>query len=116
MTVLAEQIPPLTRSERAPLDRCLDTVLDAALALNRVVGAVVVVAQSGDIVYQRAVGFADRETRKPMRPNTIFRFASLAKPVVSAAAPASPLLPAESSIPIPILLAVQEWPVPHRIS
>jgi len=86
MTVLAEQIPPLTGSERAPLDGCLDIVLDAALALNRVVGAVVVVAQSGDIVYQRAVGFANRETRKPMRLNTIFRFASLAKPVVSAAA------------------------------
>ena len=54
--------------------------------MNRVVGAVVVVAQSGDIVYQRAAGFADRETRKSMQLNTIFRFASLTRPIVSAAA------------------------------
>ena len=79
MTVLAEQIPSLARSQRAPLDRYLDTAIDIALGMDRVVGAVVIVAQSGDIVYQRAAGFADRETRKSMQLNTIFRFASLTK-------------------------------------
>ena len=44
MTVLAEQIPTLARSQRAPLDRYLDTAIDTAHAMNRVVGAVVVVA------------------------------------------------------------------------
>jgi CubicO group peptidase (beta-lactamase class C family) len=86
MTVLAEQIPNLARSQRPSLDRSLDTVIDTTLAMNRVVGTVVVVAQSGDIIYQRAAGFAERETKKPIRLDTIFRFASMTKPIVSAAA------------------------------
>jgi CubicO group peptidase (beta-lactamase class C family) len=86
MTVLAEQIPNLARSPHPALDRSLDTVIDTTLAMNPLVGTAVVVAHSGDIVYQRAAGFAERETRKPMRLDTIFRFASKTKPIVSAAA------------------------------
>jgi CubicO group peptidase (beta-lactamase class C family) len=74
----------LARSQRAALDRYLDIAIDTALAMNRLVGTVVVVAQFGDIVYQLAAGFAEREPRKPMRLNTIFRLASLTKPIVSA--------------------------------
>jgi hypothetical protein len=44
MTVLGEQIPNLARSQRPSLDRSLDTVIDTTLAMNRMVGAVVVVA------------------------------------------------------------------------
>jgi CubicO group peptidase (beta-lactamase class C family) len=84
MTVPAEQIPNLARSQRAALDRYLDIAIDTALAMNRLVGSVVVVAHFGDIVYELAAGFAEREPRKPMRLNTIFRLASLTKPIVSA--------------------------------
>jgi CubicO group peptidase (beta-lactamase class C family) len=38
------------------------------------------------MVYQRAAGFADRESGRPMRMDTLFRYASLTKPIVSAAA------------------------------
>jgi CubicO group peptidase (beta-lactamase class C family) len=44
------------------------------------------IALGGDIVYRRAAGFADRERRLLMRDDTIFRLASLTKPIVSAAA------------------------------
>jgi CubicO group peptidase (beta-lactamase class C family) len=46
----------------------------------------VLVARDGEIAYRRAAGFSDREARVPVRPDTLFRFASLTKIVVSAAA------------------------------
>jgi CubicO group peptidase (beta-lactamase class C family) len=64
----------------------LDNVISTALALNRIVGTVIMVAREGEIVYECAAGFADREVRRSARPDTIFRLASLTKPIVSAAA------------------------------
>ncbi|WP_163478941.1 serine hydrolase, partial [Klebsiella pneumoniae] len=37
-------------------------------------------------VYHRAAGMADREAGKPMALNTLFRLASVSKPIVSTAA------------------------------
>jgi len=69
----------------SPLAQELDHVTGTALALNRIVGTVILVAHRGEIVYRRAAGFADREVRRLARPDTIFRLASLTKPIVSAA-------------------------------
>lgn len=63
----------------------LDTVIERAIAERRIVGAVVLVARDGRLVYRRATGFADREAGAPMRENAIFRFASVSKPIVTAA-------------------------------
>lgn len=48
-------------------------------------GAVLLVARDGQIVYTRAVGQQDPETRKPMARDSIFRVYSMTKPVVSVA-------------------------------
>lgn len=64
----------------------LDAVIDTALSEERIVGAVVLVARNGEVVYRRAAGSADRETGSPMREDTVFRLSSVTKPVVSAAA------------------------------
>ena len=64
----------------------LDAVMDAALAERRLVGGVVLVAQDGQTAYARAAGLADREAGTPVGLDTIFRYASLSKPIVSAAA------------------------------
>ena len=64
----------------------LDAVIDRALAEKRLVGAVVTVARDGEVVYERAAGFADREAGRAMTRDTIMRYASLTKPIVSAAA------------------------------
>ena len=63
----------------------IDAVVDAALAEKRLVGGVVLVADDGETVYARAAGHADREAGAPVSLDTIFRFASLTKPIVSAA-------------------------------
>lgn len=63
----------------------LDGVIERAVAEQRIVGAVVIVLRDGQEVYRRAAGFADREAARPMTRETIFRLASVTKPLVSAA-------------------------------
>jgi len=70
----------------AALPERLDAVLDRTLADVRVVGAVVLVARDGELRYARAAGLADREAGTPMREDTLFRLASVSKPIVTAAA------------------------------
>lgn len=64
----------------------LDAVLDRAIATGILAGAVVAVAVRGKPVYLRAVGHQDREAGLPMAEATIFRLASVTKPVVTIAA------------------------------
>jgi CubicO group peptidase (beta-lactamase class C family) len=64
----------------------IDAAIDTALKERRLVGAVVLVARDGTIVYRKAAGFADRERALPMREDAVFRLASLTKPLVTAAA------------------------------
>lgn len=64
----------------------IDSVIDSALAEQRLVGAVVLVRHKGRVIHQRAAGWADREARTPMRADALFRLASVSKPVVTAAA------------------------------
>ena len=64
----------------------LDAVVDRALAENRIVGGVVLVARDGALVYRRAARPADREEGHAMREGEVFRLASVTKPFVAAAA------------------------------
>lgn len=73
-------------SEYGSSANAIDGAIDKALREKRLVGAVVLVAQGGEIVYRRAAGMADREAGKPMACNTLFRLASVSKPIVSTAA------------------------------
>jgi CubicO group peptidase (beta-lactamase class C family) len=62
----------------------LDSVLDVAIAGRKIVGGVLIVSLQGQRVYERAVGYADREARRNTRLDTIFRWASLTKPLMAA--------------------------------
>lgn len=77
--------PAVTAAPPRP-DSPIDAAIDRALAERRLVGAVVLVARDGDVVYRRAAGYADREARRPMVEDALFRLASVTKPIVSAAA------------------------------
>jgi CubicO group peptidase (beta-lactamase class C family) len=68
------------------LAKRLDAAIDTALAERRIVGGQILVARDGEVAYARAAGHADRETGAPMRRETILRYASLSKPVVTVAA------------------------------
>ncbi|BBG69414.1 serine hydrolase domain-containing protein [Serratia marcescens] len=73
-------------NEYGSTGNAIDGAIEQALREKRLVGAVVLVAQGGEIVYRRAAGMADREAGKPMALNTLFRLASVSKPIVSTAA------------------------------
>lgn len=60
----------------------IDAAIDAALE-NRIVGCVIIVRQDGEEIYARAAGLADRESRTSMQRNTIFRLASVTKPIIA---------------------------------
>lgn len=64
----------------------VDQTIADAIAAERIVGAVTVVARDGEIIYRKAAGWFDREAGKPMFPEAIFRLASVTKPLVAATA------------------------------
>lgn len=64
----------------------VNEVIDRTLEEKRIVGTVVQVALGGNLVYSRPAGLADREQKRPMQENALFRYASVTKPVVSTAA------------------------------
>src|ERR1700738_1325798 len=49
-------------------------------------GAVVLIARNGKIALFEAYGFRDKDAKAPMKPDTIFRIASMTKPIVAVAA------------------------------
>ncbi|NMG64794.1 serine hydrolase [Azoarcus indigens] len=70
----------------APLLPAVQQAVRRALEEQRLVGAVVLVAHDGALIHHQAAGFADRESASPMRPDTLFRLASVSKPIVATAA------------------------------
>jgi CubicO group peptidase (beta-lactamase class C family) len=63
------------------IDRLLQDYVDR----NQIAGAVALVLQDGKPVYERAVGWSDKEAKRKMTTNTIFRIASQTKAITSAA-------------------------------
>ncbi|MGH9426570.1 MAG: serine hydrolase domain-containing protein, partial [Terriglobia bacterium] len=52
---------------------------------NRIAGAVSLIARHGKIAYFKAFGMANREDRKPMQTDHLFRICSMTKPITSVA-------------------------------
>jgi CubicO group peptidase (beta-lactamase class C family) len=68
------------------IERRLNQVIDQFIDSGKITGTVVLAYQHGKPVFRRAAGFADREAGKPVEFDTIFRLASLTKPIVAATA------------------------------
>jgi CubicO group peptidase (beta-lactamase class C family) len=64
----------------------VDTFLQQYVDSNRIAGAVALVIRDGQVVYERAVGWADREAGRRMAPSAMFRIASQTKALTSIAA------------------------------
>ena len=63
----------------------LDTVLEEHVNQQRVAGVVMLVLRDGKPIYERALGWSDKEAKRPMTVDTIFRIASQTKALTSAA-------------------------------
>lgn len=84
---LRAQIPaPAGRAafDRARLER-LGAYMKLSVDSQWVAGAVALVMRDGEVVFERAVGWADREAVRPMTTDAIFRIASQTKAVTSVA-------------------------------
>src|SRR5277367_2014339 len=64
----------------------LDQVIDHAIDERHIVGAAVIAARNGNIIYRREAGLGDRESFRSVQPNELFRLASMSKAIVSTAA------------------------------
>jgi CubicO group peptidase (beta-lactamase class C family) len=63
----------------------LDAALQAEITAGRLPGMVVAIARRGKVVYQKALGSANLQTREPLRTDAMFRLYSMTKPIASVA-------------------------------
>jgi CubicO group peptidase (beta-lactamase class C family) len=68
----------------APLAQ-LDAAVARAIEQRQMAGAVTLIARRGQIIHFSAQGFADLESARPMARDSIFRLASMTKPIASLA-------------------------------
>jgi len=64
----------------------LSEVLRADVTAGTIPGAVALIARNGQPAYYQAFGYAERTTLRAMQPTTVFRIASMTKPVTVVAA------------------------------
>jgi CubicO group peptidase (beta-lactamase class C family) len=81
-TVAGQKAPTTLSADRL---KRIDAVLQQYVDENRIGGAVGLVLQDGKPVYERAVGWTDKEAGVRMTPTTIFRIASQTKAITSVA-------------------------------
>jgi len=88
-SVLAQGLPKVGQPDAISFSkdrlRRLTEVFQSDVEKGAIPGAVVLIAQDGKIAYFEAFGFQDREKRIPMKPDSIFRIASMTKPITSVA-------------------------------
>ena len=63
----------------------IDDVMETAVNNNKIGGVVALVAKDGKIVYHKSFGKMDEAPDRPMRGDTIFRIASMSKPITATA-------------------------------
>jgi CubicO group peptidase (beta-lactamase class C family) len=63
----------------------LGTFFQGEIDKKAIPGAVLLVSREGKSVYLKALGYQDREKSIPMKPEAIFRIASMTKPITSVA-------------------------------
>ena len=61
-------------------------VLKADVEAKRLPGAVLLMARNGKIAFYDVVGYQDRDAQTPMKKDSIFRIASMSKPITTVAA------------------------------
>jgi CubicO group peptidase (beta-lactamase class C family) len=87
---LCESLPVASRPEQVGLSaqrlERVRTQMKADVEKSRIPGAVLLIARNGKIASFDAIGFQERKTQAPMKRDSIFRIASMSKPITSVAA------------------------------
>lgn len=88
--VFAAPLPNAAKPEAVGLSsqrlQRLTDAFNANVQSGKIPGAVVVVMRQGKVAYSQSFGFQDRAANSTMRPDSIFRIASMTKPITIVAA------------------------------
>jgi N-acyl-D-amino-acid deacylase len=76
ISVTGELVPQLV---------ALDDWMTAFMAEHEVPGGQLAMVRNGKLVYARGFGWADREAKEPVQPESLFRIASVSKPITAVA-------------------------------
>ena len=90
VSAFAEQPTPVSRPDQLgfAVDRLerVTSTFQGYVDSGQIPGAVVLIARKDKVAYFRTFGFRDREQKIAMTPDSIFRIASMTKPIVSVGA------------------------------
>jgi CubicO group peptidase (beta-lactamase class C family) len=84
LAVAAAPDPEDVGLSRERLER-IDAMLERRIAAGDLTGAVAVVGRRGQVAHVSMHGTMDLDTRRPMQADTLFRIASMTKPIVGVA-------------------------------
>src|ERR1039458_8009654 len=86
---LCQSLPVANRPEdlgmSSPRLERIRVQMNADIEGGRIPGAVLLIARNGKIAQLDALGFQERKSQTPMRTDSIFRIASMSKPITSVA-------------------------------
>ena len=68
-----------SRAEMGALDGWMKAFMDE----HKIPGGALAIARDGKVVYSRGFGWADRETKEAVQPESLFRIASVSKPITA---------------------------------
>jgi CubicO group peptidase (beta-lactamase class C family) len=76
---------PRATGRQDPKLQSLDDLMRSFVARNNVPGAALAVTRRGKLVYARGFGFADVDRRETVKPDSLFRIASISKTITATA-------------------------------
>jgi uncharacterized protein (TIGR03437 family) len=83
--LVASLVAPAQTGPAAPELAVFERAVTALLAKYQIPGAAVAIAKDRRLVYTRAFGIADVTTNEPVQPDSLFRVASVSKPITALA-------------------------------
>ena len=72
-------------SKKHPARRSFDREMESFMEARKVPGGALAVVKDRRLVYARGYGWADREAKIPVKPDSLFRIASVSKPITAVA-------------------------------
>lgn len=78
-------VPQPATGAADPAFRAFDDALAGYMARNHIPGGALAVVKDGRVVYARGYGWADADRKEPVQPASLFRIASLSKPLTALA-------------------------------
>jgi CubicO group peptidase (beta-lactamase class C family) len=89
LALIAREIPQVTPAEAGLSETKLaevDRFMEQAVADQKIAGGIIIVSHGGKIGFFHTYGLMDREAKKPMSRDTIFRIYSMSKAITTAGA------------------------------